>query len=98
MGSEILKQQAQGLHTSVPGSLQYVMAISLVLGTKKGTLGKREEEDSHPARVLPMLWSVRCRRAAICLPLTPGWASKPLTHSSGGGKGQPYLGFPELLC
>ena len=30
------------------------------------------------------------------LPLIPGWASKPPTHSAGdGGKGQPYLGVPE---
>jgi hypothetical protein len=46
--------------------------------------------DPHPTRVLPILWSVRCEKAAIYLPLIPGWASKPLTHSWGGvARGSP---------
>ena len=55
-------------------------------------------KNPHPARVLPILWSVRHGRAAVYLSLIPGWASKSLTHSSGVGKGQPYLGFLELFC
>ena len=30
----------------------------------------------------PMLWTGRCGRAARHFPLSPGWASKPLTHST----------------
>ena len=65
---------------------------------KRGGLGKRGCKDPCPARVLPILWSVRRGWAANYLPLIPGWAFQPLTHSSGGGQGQPYLGTPELLC
>ena len=67
-------------------------ANCILLGTKMGSQGKEwEGEDPHPNRVPPMLWSVRPGRAAIYLPLIPGWASKPLTHSSGFGKGQAVL-------
>ena len=71
-------------------------ANCILLGTKKGAQGKEwEGEDPHPNRVPPMLLSVRCGRVAIYLPLIPGWASKPLTHSSGCGKGQAVLpGIP----
>jgi hypothetical protein len=46
-----------------------------------------EGEDPHPARVPPILWSVRLGRPAIHFPLIPRRSSKPLTHSSGDGKG-----------
>ena len=46
-----------------------------------------EGEDQHSARVPPILWSVRRGRTAVYLPLIPGWASEPLTHSSGGWQG-----------
>ena len=49
----------------------------------------------HPTRVFPILWSVRHGRAAIHFPLSPGWAFKPLTHSSGGGQGATLSGNPE---
>jgi hypothetical protein len=64
-----------------------------VSGIKREVPGEESEGESpHPTRVPPMFWSVRCGRAAIYLPLIPGSVSKPLTHSSWGGKGQPYLG------
>jgi hypothetical protein len=59
------------------------------LGTKRGAQGEGGRKNPHPARVLPILWSVRYGRAAIYLPLIPGWASKPLTHSSGVERGSP---------
>ena len=71
------------------------------MGTKKGGPGEVEEgEDSpHLARVPPMFWAGGHRRAARHFPLSPRWASKPLTHSTGVGdggwgldKGQPALG------
>jgi hypothetical protein len=66
-----------------------------LLGTKKGgPAEEREGEDPHPARVPPMLCSVRHGRAAIHFPLIPGWASKPLTHSSEGGQGAALPGSP----
>ena len=47
--------------------------------------GEREErEDTRPARVPPMLWTGRHGRAARHFPLSPGWASKPLTPLDGG--------------
>jgi hypothetical protein len=65
---------------------------------KKGALGKRGKgKDPHPARVPPILWSVRHGRAANYLPLIPGWAFLYPTLQ-GVAKGQPYLGFPELSC
>lgn len=69
------------------------------MGTKKGgALGKKGGRDPYLSRVPPMLWSVRSGRAAIYLPLILRWTSKPLTHSSGGGKGQPYLGAPGYFA
>jgi hypothetical protein len=58
-----------------------------VVGTKKRPRGRGGRKDPCPARVPPMLWSGRCGRAARQFPLIPGWASKPMTHSSGGGHG-----------
>jgi hypothetical protein len=47
------------------------------VGTKRSLGEGRGREDSpHPARVPPMLWTGRCRRAARPFPLSPGWASK----------------------
>ena len=71
-----------------------------LLGTKKGALGKKGKGKTY---TLPEfhLFSGQSEvgGAAIYLPLIPGWESKPPTHSAGGGgKGQPYLGVPELLC
>jgi hypothetical protein len=71
----------------------YILASGL-LGTKTGALGKRGRKDPHPARVLPVLWSVRHGRAAIDFPLIPGWAFKPLIHSSGSGQGVALPGIP----
>jgi hypothetical protein len=72
-------------------TVEYYSAIKtndFMLRIKKGGPGEESErEDPHPARVPPILWSVRHGRADIHFPLNPGWASKPLTHSSGGGKG-----------
>jgi hypothetical protein len=60
--------------------------ILFMSGTKRGGPGEEGEgEDPYPARVPPVLWSVRHGRAAIYLPLITRWASKPLTHSFGGG-------------
>ena len=64
-------------------------------GTKKGTLGKRGKGKTHTPPELCILWSVRHGRAAIYLPLIPGWAFKPLTHSSGGGQGAALPGDPR---
>jgi hypothetical protein len=55
----------------------------------------REKGDPHPTRGLPILWSFKCGRAAICFPLIPGWAFKPLTHSLGGGQGAALPGNPR---
>ena len=53
---------------------------------KRGLGGGGEREDSScPARVPPMLWTGRHGRVARCFPLSPRWASKPLTHSMGAG-------------
>jgi hypothetical protein len=43
-----------------------------------------------------MLWTGECGRAARCFPLSPGWASKPLTHSTEGGgeQGEAQPGGP----
>jgi hypothetical protein len=68
-----------------------------MLGTKKGGRGEVGEENDSPcpARVPPMLWAARHMRAARRFPLSPGWTSKPLTHSMGGGHGvAPDLGAP----
>ena len=68
-----------------------------MLETKKGGPGEDGEgEDPHLARVPTMLWSVRRGRAAIYLSLIPGWASKPLTHSLGGGNGAALPGSPGV--
>ena len=58
------------------------------VGTKRGHRGKRGGEDSQcPARVPPILWAGRRGRAARRFPLSPRWASKPLTPLNGGGQG-----------
>jgi hypothetical protein len=64
---------------------------------KRGPRGIGGRGDPYHARVLSVLWSVRCGRAAFYLLLIPGWAFKPLTHSSECGQGAPYLGFLKLL-
>jgi hypothetical protein len=61
------------------------------LELKRELRGRCVEGEPHSARVLPILWSVRHGRGAIHFPFIPGWASKPLTHSMGGAKGQLYL-------
>jgi hypothetical protein len=63
------------------------------MGTKKGPRA-RGGEDPHPARVPLMLWTGRHGRANRRFPLSPGWASKPLTHSTGDGEGAAQLGDP----
>jgi hypothetical protein len=42
-----------------------------------------------------MLWTGGPGRAARCFPLSPGWASKSLTHSSGGGQKAAQNGSPR---
>jgi hypothetical protein len=64
------------------------------VGTKKGAWGRGVREDPHPARVPPMLWTGRHGKASRCFPLSPGWASKPLTHSTWGGQGASKPGGP----
>ena len=59
-----------------------------------GPWGRGGRRDPHPARVLPILWSARHGRAANYLPLIPGWAFKPLTHSSGGSQEAALPGIP----
>jgi hypothetical protein len=75
-------------------SFQWMLFPPNVLGTKKGGPGKKRGENSpHLARVPPMLWAGRCRRASRHFPLSHGWASKPLTHSVGDEQGAaPDLG------
>jgi hypothetical protein len=41
-----------------------------------------------------MHWTGRHRKAARSFPLSPGWASKPLTHSTGSGQGAAQPGGP----
>jgi hypothetical protein len=41
--------------------------------------GGGREDSPCLARVPPMLWAGGHGRAARCFPLSPGWASKPLT-------------------
>jgi hypothetical protein len=70
-----------------------------VLGIEKGGPGEEGEGKLTPHQ--SFTYSLVCQAWDGCmyLPLIPVWASKPLTHSSGGGgRGQPYLGVPELLC
>ena len=70
-----------------------------VWGKEKGDPGEEGEGKTTPRQ--SFTYSLVCQAWEGCmyLPLIPGWASKPLTHSAGdGGKGQPYLGVPELLC
>jgi hypothetical protein len=55
----------------IRASFQYIPGSGIMSGTKKGAWGKREREDSCPARVLPILWSVRHGRAAIYLSTHP---------------------------
>ena len=66
--------------------------------TLKG--GPGQERKGGKAHALPefhLCSGQRCGRAAIHSLLSPGWASKPLTHSLGLNKGQPNLGAPGLL-
>ena len=60
---------------------------SMTVGTKKGPRGRGRREDPRPARVPPMLWTGGLEKAARLFPLSPRWASKPLTHLTGGGQG-----------
>ena len=57
-------------------------------------MGKRGRKDPRPTRVSLMLWSDERGRAATRFPLSPGWASKPLTHSLGVGQGAAQPGSP----
>jgi hypothetical protein len=66
------------------------------MGTKKGPWG-RQRKNPCPARIPPMLWSAGCGRAARLFPLNPGWASKPLTHSSGVGQGAAQPWSPRAI-
>jgi hypothetical protein len=59
-----------------------------------GEEGAEREDNPLLARVPPMLWAGRCRRAARCFPLAPRWASKPLTPLDGGWTmGSPQRGW-----
>jgi len=72
----------------------------------RGMQGKRVEGKSpRPARIPPMLWAGRHGRTVRRFPLSPGWASKPLTPLDGGweggvDKGQPPIPGPrgDTLC
>ena len=55
-------------------------------GGKRESRREGEGEDPHTTRVLLILSSVRRGRTAIHLPLMPGWASKLLNYSLGGGR------------
>lgn len=53
-------------------------------GNKKGAGEGRGKEDSQrPARVPSMLWEGGLGRAPRCFPLSPRWASKPLSPLDG---------------
>jgi hypothetical protein len=67
-----------------------LLAYKLV-GTKKGALGKSGKGKTHNS---PEFY-IFSRRAAIYLPLIPGWEFKPLTHSSRSGQGAALPGIPE---
>jgi hypothetical protein len=70
-----------------------------LLGTKKGGPGEEGEGETH---TLPEfhLFSGQSGVGGLLSTFhsSPGGHLSPLTHSSGGGKGKPYLGVPELLC
>jgi hypothetical protein len=63
----------------------------------KGAIGEKvgREDSSHLARVPPMLWASRRRRAARRFPLSLGWTSKPLTPLDRGGQGAAPDGGPR---
>ena len=72
--------------------------LATICGNLKGARGRGEREDIPcPARVPPMLWAVRCGKAARRFPLGPGWASKPLTplDRGGGTRGSPRNQGPQ---
>jgi hypothetical protein len=52
-------------------------------------------KDPRLSRVPPMLWTGGCGRTATSFSLRPEWASKPLTHSLGGGQGAAQPGSPR---
>jgi hypothetical protein len=56
------------------------------VGTTKGPGERWGRKDPRLTRVPPMLWTGRHGKAARHFPLSPGWASKPLTHSMEGGE------------
>jgi hypothetical protein len=66
---------------------QEIIKLRACWELKEGPRGRGWRKSPHPARVLPILWSVRCGRTAIHFPLSPGWAFKTLTHSLVGGQG-----------
>ena len=72
-------------------------AFFTLLWELKGGYRERwgREDSPHPSRVPPMVWAGGHGRAARRFPLSPGWASKPLTPLDRGmDKGQPPTGDP----
>jgi hypothetical protein len=65
------------------------------VGTNRGPGERGGREDPCPTRIPPMLWTGRHGRAARHFPLSPGWASKPLTHFTEGGQGAAQPGDPR---
>ena len=61
---------------------------------KRGPRRRGGRRDPHLARVPSMLWSVRCGRAAIHFPLSPGWAFLCPLFGGGGGQGAALPGSP----
>ena len=77
--------------------------MSLFVGNKikKGGWDPGEEQKEKDAHTLPefpySLVSQAWEGCYLPYPLIPGWAFLYPTLQ-GVAKGQPYLGFPELLC
>ena len=62
---------------------------------KGGPGEERKGGKAHTLLEFHLCSGQRCGRAAIHFPLSPGWAFKPLTHSSGGGQGAALPGSPR---
>ena len=82
---QVLEQKEENLPRR--SKWQEIIKLRACWELKEGPRGRGWRKSPHPARVLPILWSVRCGRAAIHFPLSPGWAFKTLTHSLVGGQG-----------
>ena len=65
-----------------------------LIGTKRGPGKRGGSEDPCPARIPLMPWTGRLGRVARHFPFSSGWASKPLTHSTGDGQGAAQPGGP----